>query len=81
MKKLISAGLFLLCLNAYGQKGPFSLYYPDSLLSTNPYQFIDTSSQITTGILWDRIIPKLHLPSASASVHARAGNLPAVLES
>lgn len=33
------------------------------LLSNAPFIHIDTSSQISTGILWDRIVPNLYLPA------------------
>lgn len=63
MKRIILLALFSLSLNLLAQKTPIALFYPDSLLSNAPFINIDTSSQINTGILWDRIVPNIYLPA------------------
>ena len=63
MKRLFFLVLFGLSLSLSAQKTPIALFYPDSLLSNAPFVNIDTSSQISTGILWDRIVPNIYLPA------------------
>ena len=62
MKKLVIFFLVLSSFSALSQKYPATYFFADSLLSTKPFQYIDTSSQITTGILWDRAHPNIYLP-------------------
>ena len=42
------------------------------LLSNAPFIHIDTSSQISTGILWDRIVPNLYLPAFAGNIEDTA---------
>ncbi len=77
MKKTLAVGLCLFCLSLCGQKIPFSFYYADSLLSETPFQNLDTSSFITTGILWDKVLPNINLLAYQGNSEdtARAGNI------
>jgi len=61
MKKSLLAGLFLLALGLNGQKMSVMFRYSDSLVSENAFEHLDTSSYITTGVLWDRIVPNIYL--------------------
>ena len=63
MKKFFLVFLLFYCFAAYSQKYPATYFFADSLLSNKPFQHIDTSSQITTGILWDRAYPNIYLPA------------------
>jgi hypothetical protein len=67
MNNSLLAGLFLLALSLNGQKMSAMFHYGDSLLREDPFEHIDTSSAITTGVLWDRIVSNIQLPAYSGS--------------
>jgi hypothetical protein len=60
MKKIVLLSLLLsLTFSAYAQLNHIRYQVPDSLLNDQAFAQLDTSSYLTTGVLWDRAIPNL----------------------
>ncbi len=76
MKRTLLFGGLFMALSLAGQHKPLYYQVADSLLNATPFQYLDTSSQISTGILWDRAVPNLSFAAYTGSNEdtVRGGN-------
>lgn len=65
--RILAIILFGLSLNSFAQSQKARLSIPDSLLNGNGYDSISSISHLSTGVLWDRVIPHVDLLSSNGT--------------
>ena len=68
----MGAALMLCALGVYTPKIQAQSYHilleiPDSVLAENPFEQLDTSSYLTSGVLWDRAVPNVDFGNYSGA--------------
>lgn len=66
--------LFLLTINSQAQINHIGFHVPDTIFNEHPFQQLDSSSYITSGVLWDRIKPNFDFESFKGGIDDRASN-------
>tara|TARA_R110002096_G_scaffold74101_2_gene175884 strand:+ start:137499 stop:142409 length:4911 start_codon:yes stop_codon:yes gene_type:complete len=74
--KIISPLLFLLLINnqLFSQFNHIGFQVPDSIFNDHPFQQMDTSSLLSSAVLWDRINPNFDFESFQGFNDAEASN-------
>lgn len=61
-------------INSRAQINHIAFQVPDSIFNDHPFSQLDSSSLITSGVFWDRIIPHVDFESFQGAIDAEATN-------